>query len=70
LLIAWPLIYFLPLTKPMQGVLLLYSALPPAVMNYIFADRYRQEPGLVSAIVVGGNLASIVFVPFALYLAL
>jgi len=70
LLIAWPLIFVLPLTKPMQGVLLLYAALPPAVMNYIFADRYQQEPGLVSAIVVGGNLASILFVPLALYLAL
>jgi hypothetical protein len=70
LLIAWPLVKLLPLSAPMQGVLLLYSALPPAVMNYIFAERYQQEPGLVSAIVVGGNIASIVFVPFALYLAL
>ena len=70
LLIAWPLVKFLPLSEPMQGLLLLYSALPPAVMNYIFADRYQQEPGLVSAIVVGGNIASIAFVPFALYLAL
>ena len=49
----------------MQGVLLLYAALPPAVMNYIFAEQYKQEPGLVSAIVVGGNIASIFFVPFA-----
>lgn len=70
LLITWPLVKFLPLTGPMQGVLLLYAALPPAVMNYIFAEQYKQEPGLVSAIVVGGNLASLFFVPFALYLAL
>ena len=54
----------------MQGVLLLYAALPPAVMNYIFAEQYQQQPGLVSAIVVGGNIASIFFVPLALYLAL
>ncbi len=70
LLIAWPLVKLLPLTEPMQGVLLLYAALPPAVMNYIFAEQYKQEPGLVSAIVVGGNIASVFFVPFALYLAL
>lgn len=70
LLIAWPLVHILPLTPPMQGLLLLYSALPPAVMNYIFAEQYKQEPGLVSAIVVGGNIASIIFVPLALYLAL
>lgn len=70
LVIAWPLAKLLPLSVPMQGVLLLYAALPPAVMNYIFAERYQQEPGLVAAIVVAANIASIVFVPFALYLAL
>ena len=70
LLIAWPLVNILTLTPQMKGLLLLYAALPPAVMNYIFAERYGQDPGLVSAIVVGGNIASLVFVPFALYLAL
>ena len=70
LLIAWPLIVFLPLSLPMQGILLLYAALPPAVLNYIFAEKYQQEPGLVAAIVVGGNVASLFFVPLALYLAL
>lgn len=70
LLIVWPLIKILPLTPPMQGLLILYAALPPAVMNYIFAERYGQDPGLVSAIVVVGNIASLIFVPFALYIAL
>ena len=70
LIIAWPLAQLLPLSPSMQGVLLLYSALPSAVMNYIFAERYEQEPGLVSAIVVASNIASVVFVPFTLYLAL
>ena len=70
LLIAWPLTKILPLAEPLPGLLLLYSALPPAVMNYIFAEKYKQEPGLVSAIVVGGNIASIIFVPLTLYLAL
>lgn len=70
LLIAWPLIKFLPLSLPMQGILLLYASLPPAVLNYIFAEKYKQEPGLVAAIVVGGNIASLFFVPLALYLAL
>ena len=70
LLIAWPLVKILPMSAPMQRVLLLYAALPPAVMNYIFAERYKQDPGLVSAIVVVGNIASIVFIPLALYLAI
>lgn len=70
LIVAWPLTKILPLSLPMQGVLLLYAALPPAVMNYILAERYKQEPGLVAAIVVTANIASVIFVPFALYLAL
>ncbi len=72
LLIAWPLIHLLPLPAPLRGVLLLYAALPPAGLTYIFAERYGQEPGLVSAIVVVGNIASVLFVPLSLtlYLAL
>jgi predicted permease len=50
-------------------VLLLCAALPPAVMNYVLAERYQQEPGLVSAIIVVGSVASIFFVPLFLYLA-
>lgn len=68
LVVAWPLIHLLPQNQ--QGLLLVYAALPPAVMNYIFAERYQSQPGLVSAIVVVGNIASTLFVPFALYLAL
>ena len=70
LLVIWLMIQIMNLTGEMRGVLLLYAALPPAVMNYIFAEQYKQEPGLVSAIVVTGNLASLIFVPFALYLSL
>jgi predicted permease len=70
LAVAWPLAYFLPLSPTLQGILLLHAALPPAIFNYILAERYRQEPGLVSAIVVLGNIASIFFVPLSLYLSL
>jgi predicted permease len=69
LAVAWPLAHLLPLSPPLAGVLLLYAALPPAVMNYILAERYQQEPDLVSAIVVVGTIASIVFMPLSLYLA-
>ena len=69
LIVLWPLLGVFDLEPAQRGLLLLYAALPPAVMNYIFADRYQQEPGLVSAIVVVGNIASIFFVPLSLYLA-
>ena len=70
LVVIWPLVGLLDFSSAQRGLLLLYAALPPAVMNYILADRYQQDPGLVSAIVVGGNIASLGFVPLALYLGL
>ena len=74
LLVAFIILKFLssilPIPESMRGVLLLYAALPPAVMNYIFAEQYQQNPELVSAIVVVGNIASIFFVSLALYWAL
>lgn len=70
LAVALPLVKLVPLSHPEQGVLLLYAALPPAILNFILAERYKQEPGQVAAIVVVGNIASLFFVPLALYLAL
>ena len=48
------------------AMLLVFGALPPAVLNYVFAEQYRQEPERVASIVMIGNLASLVFVPLAL----
>jgi len=60
------------LTLPEQqwGILLVFSALPPAVLNYMVAEQYRQEPGRVASLVLIGNLGSLVFIPLALWLAL
>lgn len=70
LIVIWPLLDLFALEPAQRGLLILYAALPPAVMNYILAERYGQDPALVSAIVVGGNLAALIFVPLALYLGL
>ena len=43
--------------------LLLYCALPPAVLVYLVAEQYQQEPQKVAAIVGFGNIAAIVIVP-------
>jgi predicted permease len=47
-----------------------FALLPPAVLNFLIADRYQQEPAKVAAIVLIGNLGSVVFVPLGLALAL
>ena len=52
---------------PLQiGVLIMFSVLPPAVMNFLFAERYQQEPTKVSAIVLIGNSVAVVTLPLAL----
>ena len=57
---------FLDLT-PLQGSLLfVFGALPPAVLSYLVAERYQQEPGKVASIVMLGNLASMISLPIAL----
>ncbi|NTV12130.1 MAG: AEC family transporter, partial [Zoogloea sp.] len=53
-----------------RGMLLVFGALPPAVLNYIFAERYRQEPEKVASIVLIGNVAALAFLPLALAVAL
>jgi predicted permease len=53
-----------------QGLLILFGSLPPAVLNFMVAEQFRQEPGKVASIVVIGNLLSILFVPLGLAIAL
>ena len=47
-------------------MLFVFGALPPAVLNFLFAERYRQEPQRVASIVLIGNLAALIFLPLAL----
>lgn len=66
LLIAWAITPLLGLHGRQADLLLLYGALPPAVANYLFAERYHQEPGKVASIVLIGNLAAIFTLPLVL----
>lgn len=70
LLIALPLAWALGLEGEARGQLLLFAALPPAVMQFMLADRYHQEPDKVGAMIMLGNALAVVFVPLALALAL
>jgi len=46
--------------------LLVFGVLPPAVLNYMLADRFNASPDVVASIVLLGNLASVVTVPLVL----
>ena len=50
--------------------LILFGALPPAVMNFLFAKKYQQEPTKVSAIVLVGNVLGLISLPLALWFVL
>jgi hypothetical protein len=43
--------------------LLVFSMLPPAVLNYMLAEKFNASPEVVASIVLLGNLASIVTIP-------
>lgn len=50
--------------------LVLFGALPPAVLNYMVAERYQQEPQQVASIVLLGNMGSLIFIPATLFFIL
>jgi predicted permease len=70
LAIGIPLAWALGLEGAARGQLLLFAALPPAVMQFMLAERYRQEPDKVAAMIMLGNALAVAFVPLALALGL
>jgi len=60
----------IPLEPLHKGALVLFAGLPPAVFNYMIADRYNQEPDKVASIVIVGHLLSLLVLPLVLWVAL
>ena len=61
---------FLTLSDLQYGQLLIFGALPPAVLNFMVAEKYQQEPRKVASIVLLGNLGSLIAIPAVLYFLL
>lgn len=66
LAIAWPLVTLMPLPSMQAAQLIVFAALPPAVLNFMLAERYDIEPRKVAAVVLLGNLASLLVIPAVL----
>lgn len=65
--IAFALIYwFIPLPTMQLQMMVLFTMLPPAVMNYLFAERLNIEPMNVASMVLFGNFFSILTLPLLL----
>lgn len=53
-----------------RQVLLLYGALPAAVINFVLTEKYRQDPALAASIVVISTLLSVLTIPVVFWLIL
>ncbi|MGB4467428.1 MAG: AEC family transporter [Azovibrio sp.] len=70
LLLAFAGAWALGISGREREILIVFGALPPAVLNFLFAERYQQEPDRVASIVLIGHLVTLFFLPLALYLAI
>lgn len=66
LLMAWISGMIWEFDAQQWAILLVFSALPPAVLNYMVAEQYAQEPARVASIVLLGNFASVLTLPVVL----
>jgi malate permease and related proteins len=67
LLIGLLFVQLVPLEDSQVPILLLFSALPPAVLNFLVAERFNQEPQKVASIVLIANFSSILVIPAVLW---
>jgi predicted permease len=68
--VTFTIIYlFIPLPTMHLQMMLLFSMLPPAVMNYLFAERFNLEPTKVASMVLFSNFFSIFTLPVLLTFA-
>lgn len=67
LLVGMLFIQLLTLPDDQASILLLFCALPPAVLNFLVAERFNQEPQKVASIVLIANFASVLVIPAVLW---
>ncbi|MGB3623139.1 AEC family transporter [Ketobacter sp. MCCC 1A13808] len=60
---GWGMAELFNLQGVARGVLILQSAMPVAVFNYLFALRYEREPQVVAGMVMISTLLSFVTIP-------
>ena len=70
ILIMWIFAILLGIEGEQKAMLILFGALPPAVINYVFAERYNRGPDDVSAIVLIGNVLAVLVIPVVLAVVL
>ena len=62
-------LWLIPLQGLERGALILFACLPPAVFNFMLADKYQVEPNKVASTVIVGHVLSLVLLPLGIWLA-
>lgn len=65
--IGWGVALLLGLDGLARGVIVIQSSMPPAVLNYLWAARYDNEPEEVAGVVVLSTFISLAFLPVFLW---
>jgi hypothetical protein len=65
-LAGWAVAVAFGLTGTARGVVIVQSAMPVAVFNYLFAQRYGREPQVVAGMVMVSTLLSFLLIPLLL----
>lgn len=69
LVVVYGLLTVMPLQGVERGALILFACLPPAVFNFMLADKYQVEPHKVASTVIVGHILSLAFLPLGIWLA-
>jgi predicted permease len=69
LVAAYAILWMVPLAGVERGTLILFACLPPAVFNFMLADKFQVEPNKVASTVIVGHLMSLAFLPLGIWLA-
>jgi len=67
---VYALLWFIPLQGVERGALILFACLPPAVFNFMLADKFHVEPNKVASTVIVGHFCGLAFLPLGIWLAL
>jgi hypothetical protein len=70
ILVAWAAGRLLGIEGTQLAQLTVFGALPPAVLNFMLAEQFAQQPRQVASIVLLGTLASAAVIPLTLAVVL
>lgn len=70
ILMALLAIHIFDYTSLQASLIILFGALPPAVINSIMAEKYKYDSITVASIVAIGNISSLITIPIVLYFVL